>query len=73
MFDTNNILIINYNDLEKQEEFIETIKKFLGDVKVRENIDLQEIRISKKNKLKEDVIEDLKNEIQKYDWENYSS
>jgi len=73
MFDLNNILVINYNDLNNQKEFLDTTKKFLKNVKVRENIDLQEIRISKKNKLEEEIIKDLKKEIQKYDWENYSS
>jgi len=72
-FNKNRVLIINYTALSNLHECINNFKFFLGDINIRDNVKLEKIKINRKEYLEPEIISILKAEIEKYDWENYSS
>ena len=64
---------INYSEIYlDKSNFLQNINKFFGqEIKKREGADLPDLNINEKQNLPDKLFNELKIEIEKYDWENY--
>ena len=72
LFDKQQILYVNYEDICKTKDLIESLTNFIG-IKPRDHLTNIKIDISKKQMVSDDFFELIKKEIAKLDWDNYSS
>ncbi len=74
-FPGNNIMKTNYNELcSFPEQIIERLHTFLGmDVKLRRNLVLPEFALNNRQTLGNDIFLKLQAEIEKLDWNDYTS
>jgi hypothetical protein len=72
LFRQNNLLIVNYKEILTQDILLEKIQNFIGEAPIRKSFVKTKIYFSEKQKVENTIFENLKNEVSKYDWENYT-
>jgi len=72
LFKQHNLLIVNYDEILTQDILLEKIQNFIGEAPIRKSFVKTKIYFSEKQKVENDLFENLKKEVSKYDWENYT-
>jgi hypothetical protein len=72
LFNQQNLLIINYDEIVNQDLLLKKLWNFIGEAGRRKSYVKPKIYFNEKQKIENEIFENLKKEVSKYDWENYN-